>query len=320
MRPIALLKLLRSVEIQLKYPDEIIIIDGSSNDDTKLTLEKNSFKNLVYYKVSKEERGLTKQRNFGVKKASKETEIICFLDDDTILEKEYFENLIATYSIYPDALAVGGYIVNEISWQKKKKENKNIFFYDGWVRKDSSRFILRKKIGLLDNTPPGWMPTFSNGRSVGFLPPNNKTYPVEQIMGGVASYKIEVFKEQSFSTYFEGYGLYEDADFALRLAKKGKLYLNTSARLEHHHAIEGRPNQFKYGKMVTRNGWYVWRVKYPKPSFTPRLKWNLIAIVLILIRFINVITTNKKKEAFTEATGRCFGLLSLIFNKPQIKR
>jgi glycosyltransferase involved in cell wall biosynthesis len=43
MRPIVLLKLLRSVEVQVKYPDEIIIVDGSSNEETKLILEKNRF-------------------------------------------------------------------------------------------------------------------------------------------------------------------------------------------------------------------------------------------------------------------------------------
>jgi hypothetical protein len=70
--------------------------------------------------------------------------------------------------------------------------------------------------------------------------------------------------------------------------------------------------------MVTRNGWYVWRVKYKNPTLEARVKWNLIAVVLILIRFTNVITTNKKKDAFTEAFGRCYGLLSLIVNKPKV--
>jgi GT2 family glycosyltransferase len=313
-----LLKLLKSVEEQSLYPNQILIIDGSTNDDTKNTLDKNPFLNLKYYKVSDEERGLTKQRNYGVKKVKDSIEVIAFLDDDTLLEKEYFKNLINTYHLYPEALAVGGYIVNEIEWKQKQKTSSKEFFYDGWVRKEGARFKLRKKLGLLDNTPPGWMPKFSNGRSISFLPPSNKIYPVEQLMGGVASYRKEVFKELSFSKYFEGYGLYEDADFSLRVAKKGKLYINTAARLEHHHDIAGRPNKFKYGIMVTRNGWYVWRIKYSHPSFKARIKWNWIAVVLMLLRFVNVFTTSKKEEAFTEAIGRCYGLLSLIVNKPKV--
>jgi hypothetical protein len=57
------------------------------------------------------------------------------------------------------------------------------------------------------------------------------------------------------STYFEGYGLYEDADFLLcELPKRGKLYLIRPAKLNHYHDASGRPNQYNYGKMVVRNG------------------------------------------------------------------
>lgn len=320
MRPTALITLLRSVILQSNYPTEILIIDGSIDNLTKYILKEHTFENLVYFKVLPEERGLTKQRNFGIEKVADNIDVVCFLDDDTSLDQNYFKHLIETYKFYPKALAVGGYIMNEIKWEKTEEYNVHQFYYDGWVRKESSRFKLRKKLGLLDNTAPGWMPKFSNGRSIGFLPPSNKVYRVEQIMGGVASYRIEVFKDFSFSKYFEGYGLYEDADFSLRLAKKGEVYINTAAQIEHHHDTAGRPNQFQYGKMVTRNGWYVWRVKYPKPQIIARIKWNLIAVVLMSIRFTNIITTNRKKEAFTEALGRGYGLFSLVLNKPKIER
>ena len=128
------------------------------------------------------------------------------------------------------------------------------------------------------------------------------------------------FNNLSFSTYFEGYGLYEDADFTLRLSKLGELYVNTAARLSHYHDATGRPNKFKYGKMVARNGWYVWRVRHPNPSFKNRLKWNLTFILLMKLRFLNVFTTNNRFEALTEGFGRFFGWVTLILNKPTIER
>ncbi|WP_159947766.1 glycosyltransferase family 2 protein [Polaribacter septentrionalilitoris] len=320
MRPKALITLLNTVAVQTLYPNEILIIDGSLNHETKEAIETHNYKNLSYYLVCNDNRGLTKQRNFGIKKVSPYSDIICFLDDDTVLEADYFEKLIETYTVYPKASSVGGYITNEVEWKEAQEGNADEFFYDGWVRTESSRFKLRKKLGLLDSTPPGWMPRFSNGRSVSFLPPSGKVYRVEQIMGGVSSYKKEVFLDQKFSKYFEGYGLYEDADFSLRLAKKGKLYINTAARLEHHHNVAGRPNQFDYGKMVTRNGWYVWRVKYKSPKLLARLKWNMIAILQIKLRLLNVITTTKRLESLTEALGRTYGLCTLIFNKPKVQR
>jgi hypothetical protein len=87
--------------------------------------------------------------------------------------------------------------------------------------------------------------------------------------------------------------------------------------LNHYHAASGRPNQYQYGKMVVRNGWYVWRVKNPKPLLDARLKWHAITILLTVIRFSNTITTTQRKQAFTEALGRTIGWWSLCFNKPR---
>jgi GT2 family glycosyltransferase len=320
MRPEPLLKLLQSVKKQSLYPDEILIIDGSTNQETEKVIKQHLFHNLIYYSVAPEQRGLTRQRNFGVERVNKDIDIICFLDDDIVLENDYFEKLMDTYQKHPDALAVGGYINNETKWDwvgNDYKATVKEFCFDGWKRKDSSRFVLRKKLGLDSDCPPGYSCLYSHGRSVGFIPPSGKIYEVEMIMGGVSSFRKKVFETLQFSAYFEGYGLYEDADFTLRVAKIGKLYLNTTAKLNHYHDVSGRPNQYQYGKMVVRNGWYVWRVKNPRPTLNAKVKWHSITILLTLIRYSNAFTSSSKKEAFTEALGRTFGWWSLLFNTPK---
>lgn len=320
-RPQALLTLLQSVKQQTLYPHEILIVDGSPDDFTKEMLSQHSFPNLKYFKVEDKDRGLTKQRNYGISRVSEASEVVCFLDDDTVLAPTYFEAIIQTYQDYPEALGVGGYITNEVIWQQvgvNYVARVNEFYYDGWKRKESSRFVWRKKLGLDSDFPPGCSPAFSHGRSVGFLPPSGKTYRVEQLMGGVSSFRKTVFEQFQFSTYFEGYGLYEDADFTLRVSKVGPLYLNTAAQLEHHHDAAGRPNQYAYGKMVVCNGWYVWRVKNPKPSFKAQLKWHAITLLLTAIRGTNVVTSSKRKEAFTETMGRVVGWFSLFWKAPRV--
>ncbi|WP_036820071.1 glycosyltransferase family 2 protein [Polaribacter sp. Hel1_85] len=319
MRPEAIIKLLKSVEKQELYPNEILIIDGSTDDKTTIVLKENKFKNLNYFKVDDTNRGLTKQRNFGIDRVSENMEVVCFLDDDIILEEPYFKNLMDTYKVYPAAGGVGGYILNEVKWRVlKQNENPhfNEFEIDGYVRDLGNRNVLRKRFGLLSDQPPCIMPGFSNGFSVGSLPPNNKTYKAEYFMGGVSSFKKEVVDTIKFSEYFEGYGLYEDLEYCLRVSEKYNLYVNTSATLHHYHEEGGRPNKYAYGKMVIRNGWYVWRTKFPNPSLKARLKWNAIVLLLMTIRFTNCLKGNKKKEAFTEALGRKMGWVSLLFNKP----
>ncbi|TVZ53401.1 glycosyltransferase family 2 protein [Dokdonia sp. Hel_I_53] len=322
MRPEPLTTLLDSVQEQTAYPDEILIIDGSTDDETDIRFRESGIKNLQYFKVSSKHRGLTKQRNYGINRVETSTDIVCFLDDDTILKPTYFERILDVYHKFPETKGVGGYITNEVVWEKVKKEDAkdiNHFYYDNYRRTEGSRFKLRRKLGLAPNTAPGILPKFGHGRPTSFLPPSGKIYEVKQLMGGVSSFPLQILKENKFSEYFQGYGLYEDADFTFRISKLGSMYIHTGAKLEHHHASSGRPNQYNYGKMVSRNGWYVWKTMYPNPGMDNILKWYIISGLLAIIRLTNVVTSSRRQEALTEFLGRLVGLLSLIFYKPKFK-
>lgn len=318
-RPEAIQRLLLSVEAQTKYPDQVLVVDGSLDNKTRDTLLQKNYPGLEYFKVREEDRGLTRQRNYGISKLDQRNEVVFFLDDDVVLSPNYFEEIIKTYRNFPDTLGVSGYTVNETVWNKVDENYlpaSGDFVFDGWVRKEGSRFLLRRKFKLQPDVPPGYMPEFSHGYSAGFLPPSGKTYEVEMLMGGIASYRKYIFTEMQFSPFFEGYGLYEDADFSLRVSRKGKLYVNTAAKLEHYHDEAGRPNRFKYGEMVVRNGWYVWRVRHRKPSLKGKLKWHATSFLLTLVRLGNIFTTSKKKEALTESLGRIAGWWSLLLEPP----
>jgi GT2 family glycosyltransferase len=321
MRSKPLLELLQSVQEQTLYPDEILIIDGSTTTETEQILKENPFQNLSYYLVSAEKRGLTKQRNFGIELTNPSSEVVCFLDDDTVLEQHYFEEIIKTYQDNPSVSGVGGVAINENKWVKAQQEvnynPKKYYQLDGYVYKESTRTILRNYLGLQSNLAPGKMPLFSHGLNCGF-PLNNAIYEVDLLIGMSCSFRKKVVNTIRFSTYFEGYGLYEDADFSLRALQFGKNVINTKARLQHFHHPSGRPNPYKYGKMVVRNGWYVWRIKNPKPVIKDRIKWHSITILLTIIRFLNTITTKDRREAFSEAIGRTVGWWSLLIKKPKV--
>lgn len=322
MRPQPLLNLLQSVQVQTIYPDEILIIDGSIDKETEMILKGSHVENLEYFLVPSECRGLTKQRNFGIERVGNEMEVVCFLDDDTVLEIEYFEELIKTFVEDKNISGVGGVAVNENVWtlaEPNKKYNPNHYYlWDGFVHKEGQRNLVRNYLGLQSNLGPGRMPDYSHGKTCGF-PLNGKTYEVDLLIGMSFAFRKEVLNSIQFSSYFEGYGLYEDADFSIRALEFGKNVINSKVQLNHFHNPSGRPNQYQYGKMVVRNGWYVWRTKNPKPKFKDQLKWHSITILLTLIRFSNIFTSAKKKEALKEAFGRTIGWWSLLFHKPKRK-
>lgn len=323
MRPQAVMKLLQSVQLQTVYPDEILIIDGSINKETEYIISENQFKNLHYFLVPETFRGLTKQRNYGIGKVLISSEVVAFLDDDTELTTNYFEELIKTFAENQEISGVGGVAINENGWKltepNRKYDSNRYFQFEGFVYKEGQRNVFRNYLGLHSDVGPGRMPEYSHGKTCGF-PLNGKTYEVDLLIGMSFAFRKKVFESLRFSTYFEGYGLYEDADFSIRALQFGKNVINTKMQLSHYHHPLGRPNQYKYGKMVVRNGWYVWRIKTPKPLYDARLKWHSITILLILIRFSNTFTSSKGAAAFTEAIGRTVGWWSLLINKPKIQK
>jgi GT2 family glycosyltransferase len=320
-RPDSVQALLQSISRQTLVPNEILIIDGSKNRFTEQGVKTEGL-NIIYQRVTKEERGLTKQRNIGISLVQDESDIIYFLDDDVVLENDYFKQIIESFNNDPEIIGVGGYAHNEVQWNVQPKNSKPLnalkyFEFDGYYRRQPLRDQLRTLLGLSSNLPPGQMPNFGHGRSS--LPPSGKMYQVDLIIGMAMAFRKSLFSEIKFSEYFEGYGLYEDADFSLRASKLGKLVVNTAARLSHHHAPQGRPNDFKYGLMVVRNGYYVWRVKNPNPVLRDRFKWHVITILLWTIRATNIITGPNRSEALMETLGRKMGWLSLWFNPPKYK-
>lgn len=319
-RPQSIISLLETVKSQTIYPDEILVIDGSPDNETKEVIRQGDYKNLVYYQASPNERGLTKQRNVGIRLLSRDSEIVCYLDDDTILEQNYFEEVLKAFWSDRSIVGVGGVATNENRWNPiVTGVNYNpykTYLFDGFYYQEGLRNVVRNILGLQSNLGPGKMPEFSHGRTCGF-PLTGKIYECDLLIGMSFAFKKEVLQKIKFSTYFEGYGLYEDADFCIRAKQFGKLVINTNARLEHHHDPLGRPNLFKYGKMVVINGWYVWRLNTPEPKLVPVIKWHSITLLLMILRLFNVVTTKERIDALKEFCGRFVGWLSLFFKRPQ---
>jgi len=319
-RPQPIQHLLQAIAEGDRPPNETLIVDGSEGFETQAVVvehaQSGDIPNLSYLRVPPEQRGLTRQRNYGIARARED--IIAFLDDDTIPSPDYFTQVLACFERHREAIGVGGYITNEVQWQHKGAQFKaglSNFQFGNWVRCEDYRWRLRRVLGLVSTLPPGWVPPFSHGRSVGFLPPDGKDYQVEFFFGGASAWRRGVFEQNQFSNYFEGYGLYEDLDFCLRASRHGPLFLSTRACLEHHHASSGRPDYYHYGKMVVRNGWYVWRQRWPDPTWPDRTRWWAITILLTLARVGD--SFRSKQGAFSEALGRTKAMFSLIWDKPR---
>ena len=160
----ALLRLLTSVQKQSLYPNEILIIDGSLDNETEIAIKELVYQKLRFYKVDDNNRGLTKQRNFGVDQLNTDCEVVCFLDDDTLLHEDYFKNIKERFEAEQSITGIGGLATNENRWKpitdSFKYHSKRYKIIDGYYVKEGFRNVVRNYLGLGANQLPGVMPAF----------------------------------------------------------------------------------------------------------------------------------------------------------------
>ena len=106
---------LNSILTQIYLPFQIIVVDNSHEKETQkfLDTKKEIFKQKnILFKYIKNKRGnsLTVARNIGIENAL--GDIVLFLDDDTVLNKNYIKKILEVYKKYPKALGVQGYIAH----------------------------------------------------------------------------------------------------------------------------------------------------------------------------------------------------------------
>ncbi|MBC2709803.1 MAG: glycosyltransferase family 2 protein [Desulfosarcina sp.] len=256
---------LDSIINQSILPDEIIVVDSSTNFDTKLLCKnyKNIFSiPLFYYQTAP---GLTKQRNIGVKHSSKE--IIAFIDDDVILEESYFKEIKEAFAVSDKILGVGGRILNV----------KPDALFSGILKKIFLLTEFAEKKGIVKKSGFARFPYGHCTES--FL-------PTQVIMGCSSSYRRGIFDEYKFDEYFEGYSVMEDVEFSYRISKQGLLIYWPAAKLIHKKSPLDRNSTAQRYEMLILNYFYVFKKNVKRSPFDwIFFYWSLSGLKLHAIYF-----------------------------------
>lgn len=217
-RPEDLRVTLESIGRQTRPADEILIVDASSDERVKSCVaawrKESGFEKILYFSSTP---GLTRQRNIGVEKS--QGDVVCFLDDDVVLEPEYFKEVQHTFED-PAVYGVSGLDVNASLGGPAGRLFRRLFMLprmDGSGRMQASGF-------------PAWC-TFPKGK-----------IHVEILRGHNMSYRREVLERLKFNEDLEGYGLMEDAEFSYRASRHRLMVMVPTARLLHKKSPAGREN------------------------------------------------------------------------------
>lgn len=240
-RPGDLEKALASVFRQTRRPEQVLVIDQSEDARSREVCAR--YPGVTY--VHQQEKSLVRARNNGLARAG--ADIISFLDDDIVLEPDYFEKIMAYFEAHPEVGAVSGNADSPVKFAGFK-----------WgIRRLLQRLFL---VSFFDGrmTPSGFgYPIFehliSKPMRVEFLPGCNMNFRASAIAG------------MRFDERFTGYSYREDADFSYEVSRRHPVMMIPDARLVHNYSPANRLAPLEHKMMEIRNCRMVYR-KYRKPS------------------------------------------------------
>jgi glycosyltransferase involved in cell wall biosynthesis len=199
-QPRTLIEVLRSVEVQSRLPDEIIIADDGSRNNTKKVIEDFKKKsNLKIIHSWQEDQGfrVAKSRNKAIAKSC--FDYIILIDGDGILHKKFIEDHLNH--------AEEGFFI----------QGSRVFLN----KAASKRFIESNNVKLsflskgLSNRENSF---HSNFLSILFFKKNKSINGIKTC--NLSLYKSDIINVNGFNNDFEGWGR-EDTDFVVRLFNNG---------------------------------------------------------------------------------------------------
>lgn len=220
---------LESLALQNCQAQEIIVVDGSDNADTKEICHHSSdglLSDIKYFAAEK--LGAATQRNQAIAYASQE--IIWLLDDDILLETDCLQRLWIALQSDPDMGGVNAMITNQ-KYSSPGRVSRILFeFLDGKKRQSYAGKCIGPALNLLPEDRED-------------LP---DIVPVEWLNTTCVLYKRNALPNPLFPAHFKGYSLMEDVTLSLTVGKQWKLANARTARIYH----DSQPGDHKNNERI----------------------------------------------------------------------
>ncbi len=222
---------LLSVAATMCPPERVLVVDSSDDDRAERLVDEFRPSFPVDIDYVRGPQGLTLQRNVGLDLLRPTTEVVHFLDDDVVLEADYFMGIDAAFATDSAIAGVGGRITDRPTLSPSRV--KSLLMLSG-----PQGAVLRSghNVGTYD------LPAVSD---------------VENLSGCSMSYRVARIAGLRFDVRRAGYGLGEDVDFSLRANARGRLVWTPHARLEHHQGDRGDDFYFAMARAGVRNRWML---------------------------------------------------------------
>lgn len=243
---VGLEKCITSITQQTLKPNEVIIVhgdkDGEMEESITNKIQPILQSNLITLKYIITIRSLVLQRNIGIDNAV--GDVIVFLDDDVILEKDYFFHLLEVYQSKwsEDLGGVQGTIIEAMSG-------------NSW----SPIEVIKKTILYANITGSGRLLASGNPS---FCGNPQKIKKIDIFNGCMMSFRRDLLLKNRFDTNFKEFWMCDDIELSYRISRKYHLYQTPLARLHHISSTPSYEGHRKMVRMLVYNRLYMFRLYF----------------------------------------------------------
>lgn len=195
--------------LQVTHPLRVLVVDASDDAHTAEVVAEWRSRSPHQIRYLTCAPGLTRQRMVAIEALASDTVIVHFVDDDVVVEPEYFAELEAVMLRDPAIQGAGGRITNQPHHPIKPL----------WVAAGLDSF--RQGVVLASGVHT-------------FVRDAKAVVRVQWLSGCAMTYRRDLFAQIGFDTRTSGYCLGEDVEFSFRASHLGILVHVPMARLEHH--------------------------------------------------------------------------------------
>jgi GT2 family glycosyltransferase len=234
-------------------PLEVIVVDNAADQSAGAIVRQFAAhyqpRSIPLHYQASDRNSLPVARNLGVKLAL--GDIVLFLDDDFMPERNYLDEILKVYETNPAALGVQGYDLN-----------------------NTERPRFWRRLFFLPNVAPGMCRVIPSIRSVYPLAPDT-VIACEWLVGCNAAYRRSILSDFPGDENLIKYSFAEDFDQSYRIFKRypNSLWLTPAARGRHKRSPAGRAASREHTYLTEVYGLYLFYKLFPHTLRNQAIYW-----------------------------------------------
>jgi GT2 family glycosyltransferase len=270
-RPKELVECIKTICSQSLLPYELIIVDASDSEQTRLGITDFNRDFRLKYVRSKRPSYLSTDRNAGIRNSS--GDVILFLDDDTLLDRDFIKEIARVFEEDKEK-RIGGAMGNIVNAGIPPETTLRKLY--------ANLHLVISYVFLLSIARDG---RYRVSGSPTYVVNISETRDVEFLSGCCMAYRAEIFRDLKFEEKFPE--LYEeDGDLSYRVSKRYRNVYTPYAKLVHRES-EAESARYRLSRPYVRakktveSNYYHLKKNFPRTvKNTVAFWWSVIGMLV----------------------------------------